>query len=89
MKWFCLKCLSGQEIKYTQLPMTCYCMTNMTVIGASLSWHEQLSPILAHKCCKTKGVAGQGAYSLCACPQQRLARFASWLASSSLQGSQA
>jgi hypothetical protein len=25
------------------------------VIGAYLSWHEQLTPISAHKCCKTRG----------------------------------
>jgi hypothetical protein len=72
-----------------KLPMTYYCMTNMTVVVAFLFWHEQLSPISAQECCKPRGVAGQGAYLLCACPQQRLTRFASWLAGSSLQGSQA
>jgi hypothetical protein len=55
MKGFCLKSQSGQEIKYTQIPTTCYCSTNITVVGTFLSWHKQLTPISAHKCCKTRG----------------------------------
>jgi hypothetical protein len=61
-KELCLKSQSSQEIKYTQVPTTCYCMTNMTVVGAFLSWHKQLSPISAQECCKIhiKGWGGLG-----------------------------
>jgi hypothetical protein len=46
----------------TQVPTTCYCKTNITVVGAFLSRHKQMTPIFAHTCCKTRG--GEGARGL-------------------------
>ncbi len=43
------------EIKYTQVPTTCYCSTNIAVVGTFLSRHEQLTPISAQECCKIRG----------------------------------
>jgi hypothetical protein len=51
--------------------------SNITIVGAYLSPHAQLTPISAQECRETRGEAGQGAYSLCAHPQQCFARFAS------------
>jgi hypothetical protein len=45
---FSQKNQSGQEIKYTQVPTTHYCRTNMTVVGTFLSWHGRLIPISVH-----------------------------------------
>jgi hypothetical protein len=44
--------------------MTLYCKTNITVVGAFLSQHKQLTPISAHECCKTRG-GGRGKGLIC------------------------
>jgi hypothetical protein len=47
------------KCSFSLVPMTPYCMTNMTVVGAFLSRHKQLTPISAHKSCKTREGGGE------------------------------
>ncbi len=81
VKQFCLESQSGQEIKYTWVPTTCYCCTNIVVVGTFLSQHELLTPICTRMLQNKGGRQGKGLYVSCACPQQRFARFARWIAS--------